>query len=440
MVLNIIEYCDVCFYGGKTHLCETYKGIFTKINQIHFSQQNKLDKLLYGLNVSPKLVERRWTCILDKSQRSLFLGSLWGVGLTVHTLEDHVKILTKLYRPEIRKLGTPTEIELPSYESWHVFDPKKREWMTLEPSKKQNRLVVKVRLGAVLKSQSLESDSYFRTISNNDKPELAPLEKRAAYNIMATQLEPAKAYWQTDEKNLYGFIKIRYLQNLPEEIFTTLIRLQSHENNLEEYFSFDNEDFVLVKTVLSSVKIGLETSSELVVLAEKPKQNSLVLIDEIEKDRLTAFIEMIKEIGGKVESDKERLTISGKIGSVKLGFIKSEKSIQEGQLVLVSLHALEDPQRTVDLVSMIKKRLGLLGMSIENLVCRRWQIITDSDLQYVVQSIIEYSKIDKALALSVLDDQKKFDKVKEWNSKIKEGTIRSNLDTIALGKILKLRQ
>jgi hypothetical protein len=89
---------------------------------------------------------------------------------------------------------------------------------------------------------------------------------------------------------------------------------------------------------------------------------------------------------------------------------------------------------------MLRKRLGLLPMSIENLVCRHWPILKDSDLQYTVQSLIEYWKIDKNLAISVIDDKKKFDKVNEWNDKIKTGKIRSNLDTVALGKILKSRQ
>ena len=84
--------------------------------------------------------------------------------------------------------------------------------------------------------------------------------------------------------------------------------------------------------------------------------------------------------------------------------------------------------------------LGLLGMSIENLVCRHWPILKDSDLQYTVQSLIEYWKIDKNLALSVVHDQRKFDKVNEWNNSVKTGKIRSNLDTIVLGKILKSRQ
>ena len=125
---------------------------------------------------------------------------------------------------------------------------------------------------------------------------------------------------------------------------------------------------------------------------------------------------------------------------MNLKFIQSEKSTQEGQHISISLAALEDPLRVTELLSLIKKRLGLLGMSIENLVCRYWPVINEADLQYTVHSIIEYSKMDKNLALSVISDDKKSEKVNEWNSKIKEGKIRSNLDTITLGRILKLRK
>jgi hypothetical protein len=78
-------------------------------------------------------------------------------------------------------------------------------------------------------------------------------------------------------------------------------------------------------------------------------------------------------------------------------------------------------------------------MSIENLVCRHWPILKDSDLQYTVQSLVEYWKIDKNLALSVIHDEKKFNQVNEWNNNIKTGKIRSNLDTVTLGKILQSR-
>ena len=436
--MDPIEYCDVCFFRGVPNLCETYKGIFTKINSIHFSQQNKLDRILNRLNVRPKLVNRRWTCILDKSSRKNFLDSLWGVGVTVHTLEDHVKILAKLYRHEVRKLGESAEIELTLHESWKEFDPQTRTWKALDMLGK--KFVVKVKLGAVLKSTDLETEKYFRTITSDGKPTLVPMEKRAAYNIIVTQFEPTKAYWQTDKKNQTGFIKNHYLENLPDEIFTTLLRLESDEK-IAGFLSFDEEDYELVKAILASAKIDLEISSETVNLTNDKKTNetSVILLDNMEKERIDSFTGMITELGGKIESDKDHLNITGKLDSIQLSFIQGEKSGQEGKMIFVSSSALEDPQRITELLAMMRKRLGLLGMSIENLVCRHWPILKDSDLQYTIQSLIEYWKIDKNLAISVIQDQKKFGKVNEWNNSIKTGKIRSNLDTITLGKILKSR-
>ncbi|MGI0011534.1 MAG: hypothetical protein ACREAE_09055 [Nitrosopumilaceae archaeon] len=436
--MDPIEYCDACFFRGMPNLCETYKGTFTKISSIHFTQQNKIDRILNGLNARPKLVNRRWTCILDKSNRKNFLDSLWGVGVTVHTLEDHVKILSKLYKPEVRKLGELSEIELSPHESWEEFDPYARTWKALVVTGK--KFVAKVKLGTVLKSTDLETEKYFRTISSDGKPMLIPMEKRAAYNIIVTQFESAKAFWQTDKKNQLGFIKTEYLENLPDEIFTTLLRLKSGEK-MTGFLCFDEEDYELVKTVLASAKIDLERSTETIdVVVDEKTEPSIISLDKIEKERIDAFTAMITDLGGKIEQDDDQINITGKVDSVKLSFIQRGKSNQEGKMISVSLSALEDPHRITELLAMLRKRLGLSPMSIENLVCRYWPILKDSDLQYTVQSLIEYWKIDKNLALSVIHDQKKFDKVNEWNNSIKTGKIRSNLDTITLGKILKSRQ
>jgi hypothetical protein len=426
----------VCFFKGTPHLCETYKGAFTKISSIHFSQQNKLDRILNGLNTRPKLVNRRWTCILDKQNRKYFLDSLWGIGVSVHTLEDHVKVLTKLYKHETRQLGELVEIILSPHESWEEFEPTKRVWKVLHVSGKKS--VAKVNLGVILKSSGIESEKYYRVISSDGKPTLVPMEKRAAYNIMMTQFEPVKAYWQTDKKNQTGFIKTKYLENLPDEIFTTLLRFQSDEK-IKDLLSFDEEDFELIMSVLTSAKIVLERSTEKIDVIDKKTESSTMPFEQIEKERVDAFIAMMNEIGGKIDRDKEQLMITGKVDSIKLSFIQTEKSTQEGKTIFVSLSALEDPHRITELITMLRKRLGLLPMSIENLVCRHWPILKDSDLQYTIQSLIEYWKIDKNLALSVIHDQKKFDKVNEWNNGIKTGKIRSNLDTVTLGKILKSR-
>src|SRR5574338_680373 len=281
--MDPIDYCDACFFRGTPNLCETYKGTFTKISSIHFSQQNKLDRILNGLNARPKLVNRRWTCILDKSNRQEFLDSLWGLGITVHTLEDHVKILTKLYKPEVRKLGEPTEIVLSPQESWQEFDPKSHTWKPLDVSGK--KLVAKVKLGTVLKSNDLETERYFRIITSDGKPVLVPMEKRAAFNIMVTQFEPTRAFWQTDKKNQTGFIKLEYLENLPNKIFTTLLRFKAGEK-ITGFLSFDEENFESIRSVLASSKIDLERSSEIIDLGDEKKTESLAISRENgEKER-----------------------------------------------------------------------------------------------------------------------------------------------------------
>lgn len=439
--MDPIEYCNVCFFKGVPNLCETYKGTFTKISPIHFSQQTKLDRMLNGMNIRPKLVERRWTCILDREQRNDFLGSLWGIGVTVHTLEDHVKVLTNLYRPETQKLGKSVDVEFPLYESWKVFNPKKRDWIDLELSKKQDKFVAKVSLGSILMRMDSDGVHYFRTISSSDKPTIIPIEKRAALNMIVTQLEPTTIHWHTDNKNQVGFIKSQNLENLPEEIVSTVKRFKSTEKTIDGFFNFDANDFDAIRTILASVKINLIKSSETISIDEhKSESETQVLLADIEKERILALTSMLSELGAKIERDQNQLIVTGKLDSVKLCFIFGDKSTQEGKLISVSISALEGPHRIIELLSMLKKRLGLLGMSLETLVCRHWPIITDSDLQYTVQSVIEYSKIDKNLALSIVNDQKKFDKVNEWNSKIKEGKIRSSFDTITLGRILKLRK
>ncbi|NHH97419.1 hypothetical protein DYY66_1895 [Candidatus Nitrosotalea sp. FS] len=83
-----LEFCDVCFQRGRPNLCETYKNTFTKIVPLQFSQKSRLDKILNRLEIRPRSVDKRWT------------------------LEDHVKVITRLYKPEVRKLGDREQVEL----------------------------------------------------------------------------------------------------------------------------------------------------------------------------------------------------------------------------------------------------------------------------------------------------------------------------------------
>ena len=435
-----LEFCDLCFQRGKTNLCETYKNTFTKISSLHFSQQSKLDKILNRLEMRPRLIDRRWTCVVDPSKRKEFLDSLWGLNVTMHTLDDHVKVLAKFYRPESRSLGSLEEFELPSIESWEEFNSKSRMWDIVKVKQKNEKFFAKVNLGNILKHSNFEGTTYFRAHLNNDMPVLYPMEKRGAYNIMATIAEPITTYWKIDNTNEHGFIENKQLTNIPEEIFNILRRLGTTDKRIPEMLIFENGDYEIVKTILGCIKINLIQSDETMVALFDKTSVTPIIIENLEKERLQAMLDIIKEIGGKIENENEHFIISGKKGSVKLTFVDNDKSIQDGIEIRISISALEDPSRFTEILYMIKKRLGLQDLPLETMVSQHWPIITDSDLQYVVQSAISWWTNNSVLASNIIGEKNKFAKVKEWFSKIKEGKIRSNLDTITLGKIIRFKE
>lgn len=435
-----LEFCDVCFQKGKPNLCETYKNTFTKIISLQFSQKTRLDKILNRLEIRPRSVEKRWTLVVGSDKRKEFLDSLWGVGVTVHTLEDHVKVITRLYKPEVRKLGEKEQVELPTKESWEEFDPKSRDWIQLNVDTKKEKFYAQVNLGNVLKCSSFEGTTYFRTYMNADTPMLAPMEKRAVYNIVSTISEPITAVWKPDGKDQYGFIEYSQLPNLPDEIFNVLRRLATLDKRIPDTMIFENDDFELVQTVLGCIKINLIKSSETITALTEKKSDVPIQIDEMQKERLQVMLDIIKEMGGKIGTEKDALVVSGSRGQVKVTFVDNDKSAQDGSMMKISVSALEDPHRFAEILSMVKKRLGLLDLPLENMLSQHWPIISDNDLQYVIQTAISWWSSNPVLATKIIGDADKFTKVKEWNTKIKEGKIRSTLDTIALGKIIKQKE
>ncbi|MGI0070185.1 MAG: hypothetical protein ACREAN_08030, partial [Nitrosopumilaceae archaeon] len=303
-----------------------------------------------------------------------------------------------------------------------------------------DKFIAKVSLGNILQCSTLEGSSYFRTNLDGKIPVLVPIEKRAALNIMSTIAEHMEIYWKTDGTGEHGLIEIKQLANIPDEIFNIMQRLGTRNKRMSEMLIFENDDYELVKTTLGLIKINLVKSSETVrVLSDKTSDVS-VLSEDVEKERLQVLLYIIKEMGGTVETKKENLVISGKHGMVNLTFADSDKSTQDGTAITVSTSALEEPSRFVQILYMIKKRLGLLDLPLENMTSQHWPIITDSDLQYVVQSAISWYSSNPVLASNIISGNNKFDKVKEWFTKIKEGKIRSNLDTITLGKIIKQKE
>jgi hypothetical protein len=438
--LEPLEFCDICFQKGKPNLCETYKNTFTKINPLQFSQKARLDRLLNRLDIRPRSVAKRWTIVVEKAKRKEFLDSLWGINTTVHTLEDHVKTITRLYKPEVRKLGDEKQIELPTKESWEQFDPKLRDWVPISVETKKEKFYANVNLGNVLKCSSFEGSTYFRPYLNGDAPTLAPMEKRAVYNIVSTIAEPITAVWKPDSQGNCGFIEYSQLPNIPDEIFNIIRRLATVDKRLPDTMIFENDDYELVKTILGCIKIDLSKSFETITTLSEKNSDLPLPISTIQENRLQVLIDIIKEMGGKIESEKDSLAISGARGSVKITFVDNDKSTQDGNMVRISISALEEPARFIEILFMIKKRLGLLDLPLENVLSQHWPIISDNDLQYVVQTAISWWSSNPVLATKIIGNAEKFDKVKEWNTKIKEGKIRSSLDTITLGKIIKQKE
>ncbi|MDE1728358.1 MAG: hypothetical protein KGH81_04155 [Thaumarchaeota archaeon] len=435
-----LEFCDACFQRGKPNLCETYKNTFTKINSLQFSQKTRLDRILTRLEIRPRSVDKRWTLIIPSEKRKEFLDSLWGINVTVHTLEDHVKVITQLYKPEVRKLGVREQIELPTPESWEEFDPKSRDWTPLKVVIKKEKFYAQVNLGNVLKCSSFEGTTYFRTYLNADTPTLTPMEKRAVYNIVSTISEPITAIWKHDDSGQRGFIGYDQLLNIPDEIFNVLRRLATVDKRVPDTMIFENNDFELIKTVLGCIKIELIVSSETITTISDKKSDVPLLIEGIQKDRLQVMLNIIKEMGGKIEIEKDSLTVLGTRGLIKITFVDDDKSSQDGNMMKISVSALEDPPRFAEILVMVKKRLGLLDLPLENVLSQHWPIISDNDLQYIIQTAISWWSSNPVLATKIIGDAEKFAKVKEWNAKIKEGKIRSTLDTITLGKIVKQKE
>ncbi len=369
--------------------------------------------------------------------RKEFLDSLWGIGVSVHTLDDHLKVLTRLYKPEIRKLGEPEPVNLPNHDSWEEFDPKTRSWNQVNVSDKNKKFTAKVRLGNILKCSGMEGTSYYRTNKNGDSVTLVPMEKRAACNIMCTISEPTVVHWKSDTLGKRVFIDMEELNNIPDEIFSFLQRLGKKDKRVANSLVFENEDLDLVRDALSCIKINLEKSSDIVNVESSDKSNASITINNIANERLQVMLDIVKEMGGMISSQEDHLVISGKRGSVKVTFIDDDKSMQDGNVMQISISALEDSSRLSEVLSMIRKRLGLLDISLDISLAQHWPILNDADLQYVVQSAISWYSSNPILAGKIISENKKLDKIKAWYTKIKEGKIRSTLDTITLGKIIK---
>ena len=435
--MDSLEFCDLCFRRGKPNLCETNKGSFTKTSPLHFSVQAKLDRILARLELRARLVDRRWTCVTD-SKRKEFIDSLWGIGASVHTLDDHAKVLSRLYKPEIRTLGKTVPVELSDAQSWEEFDPKSRNWIPVEISKKAKSAGT-VHLGNILRRSGIDGKTYFRTNEDKDGIVLVPIEERAAYNIASILAWKITISWKSDNTGEHVFLDTNNLGIIPDEISSFLERLGTRDRKASHIMIFDTEDFELVKSTLGYIKIGFENSPAGTIIPEK-KSDAAILISQIEKRRLGVLSGIIQEMGGAVSIQNDTIAISGKRGAINVSFVQDDKSAQDGTAVRVSISALSEPSRLAEILSVIKKRLGLSDLPLDSTISVWWPIITDSDLQYVVQSAISWYGSNPVLACKIIGEADKFEKVKQWHTNIKEGKVRSSLDTITLGKIIRYQQ
>ncbi|MDE1767502.1 MAG: hypothetical protein KGI27_14700, partial [Thaumarchaeota archaeon] len=294
-------------------------------------------------------------------------------------------MLTRLYKPEIRKLGALDTVEISAMDTWEEFDPKTRTWVQVKISSKKEKSTAKVNLGNILKCTGIEGVIYYRTNKDGSgSVALVPMEKRAAYNIMCTIAEPTVSCWKSDDLGKHVFIELKELYNIPEEIFSFLNRLGTKDKRIPGTLIFENDDIDLVRTALSCIKINLEKSPETVIIPSNDKYGTVILIEKITKERLQVLLDIVQEMGGTIESKEDHIVISGKRGSVKLTFVDDDKSVQDGNAIKVSVSALEDPSRFSEILSMVKKRLGLLDMPLESAISKHWPILTDADLQYVI--------------------------------------------------------
>lgn len=435
--IDPLEFCEFCFQKTMPNLCETCKNAFTKISSIHFSQQAKLTRLLNRLEVTPRVVQNRWTCIMPASARKEFLDSLWGIGVSVHTLEDHVKVLTRLYKPEVRRLGEPSQVRVPEVGSWEEFVPKTRSWIPVNIKTNGGELLAKVNLGNILRRTGDEETVYYRLNKNDDSVDLVTIEKRAAYNIMSIISEPTDVYWKQDSSACIGLIDLKDIQGIPEEISSFLNRVGRQDKKIPGILIFESDDIELVRTALSCIKINLVRSSESVTVTPNDKSGMSVLINHLVKERLQVVLDIVQAMGGMAEIEESHIIISGKRGSVRILFVDEDKSTQDGNVFKISISALEDPTRLAEILLTIRKKLALMDVSLESMISQYWPIITTSDLEYVVQSAVSWYGSNPTLAAKIISEHGKLAKIKEWHTKVKEGKTRSSLDTITLGKIIK---
>lgn len=441
--------CEDCFLYHKPELCELFRNHFVQVSDIYPLKKSIMERILSRSNIQFGLIDRDWGFVVDITQRGSIVQQLRDVGITIHTLENHVEILKSRYNKTIRKMGEPVYVSLPLLGSWFQFDPQKRIWTSLYTFKTafKNEIGANALNRSVLKCRNNQGDSYFMVITSNDnKPNVIRVRKKAAYDIIGTMFEPSQAFWIPSKNLSVAIIQRIYLKNIPDLIFNTLVRFKPVKDHIDGAFVFEIGDFELIKEILSWIKTELVESSEIVKMPgdiDKLRGTPIISLENLNRDdvfniRLHSLLLMLEEIGGSINELSDHIVISGVKCTVNLYFIERERSFTDGGIVYVALKVLSDPSKILELLKMLKNKTGLYGLNIEKILVQAWPLLVLSDLEFVTDSIVKYYESEREFVPSIINTQKRYESLQRWLNEAKTGSIKTDLKKIIIiEKVLK---
>ncbi len=394
-----------------------------------------IERILLRSDVQFGAIGRFWGFAVVSAQRKSIVRELRDIGVTIHTLEDHVVILKSRYGQSIRTVGHPVFINLPFYGSWFQFDPEKRVWAHLYTYKREGGIGANTKNRSVLKCSNKRGDSYFVVFTSRDnKPSVMRVRKVAAYDIIGRMFESSQAYWIPFKDKGVAIIQRTYLKNIPDLIFNTLVRFKPDEGHIKDTLAFEIDDFELVKEVLSWIRTELVESSEVVKLpGDKDKLHGtpVVTIGELKKDdvfnsRLHSLLLMLKEMGGHTNEQQDHVVISGSKGSAKLYFVERKRSHTEGGTIYVALDVLSDPSKLSELLQMLQHKTGLNSSDMEKVVIQYWPLITPSDLEFLMDCVIKYYNSERAFVPSIINTTERTESLRRWLNEVKTGIAKAD--------------
>jgi hypothetical protein len=437
--LDPLASCEDCFSRGKPDLCEIFRNAFVQIKEIHPLKRQLLERVLARNSVPTGPVGSFWGFSVLSTQRKAVIQQVKDIGITVHTLEDHVEMLSSRYGPGIRKLGPPVFVNLPMAGRWLEFNPKKREWKRLYTYKKGPIFGATTRAGSVMKCSGKHMDAYFVVFtSGQNLPQLQRVRKVAAWDIIGRMFEPSQAFWVAYEEKGIAVIQMTYLKNIPDTVFNTLVRFKPEEGHIKDVMVFELADFDYVARVLSWIKTELVKSTELLKLpgdTDKVHGTPVVSVGHLKSDEqsghhLSALLEMLRDLGAEVQEYDEHILVSAGKGSVKLSFVERERSHTAGTDVYVALQVLTDPPKVLELLTMLQYKLGMRAADKEKVLFTNWPLHLPSDLSFIVASIVRCWEEDRDFVPSIVAGSGRAEVLKRWLHAVSEGTVRADPQSV----------